>query len=60
MSARHTDAATERLIELMMLDGLTPEEAVAQTALIVALRRSLGLLGGSDVAAGNDGVKRIL
>ena len=32
VSAAHTDAATERLLEHLLLDGLTPEDAVAQTA----------------------------
>ena len=30
VSAVHTDAATERVIELLVLQGMTPEEAVAQ------------------------------
>ncbi len=32
VSAAHTDATTERLLQLLALDGLTPEEAMAQTA----------------------------
>ncbi len=32
VSAVHTDAATERVIELLALQGMTPEEAVAQAA----------------------------
>lgn len=32
VSASHTDVATERLLELLVAEGLTPEEAVAQTA----------------------------
>lgn len=32
VSASHTDRATGRLLELLELDGLTPEDAVAQTA----------------------------
>ncbi len=32
VSAGHTDRATERLLELLVDEGLTPEEAVAQTA----------------------------
>ena len=35
VSAAHTDAATERVLELLLLDGLTPEDAVAQTAAAV-------------------------
>ncbi|HLF08168.1 MAG TPA: hypothetical protein VI789_02320 [Dehalococcoidia bacterium] len=31
-SASHTDEATERLIQLTALEGLTPEEAVARAA----------------------------
>jgi hypothetical protein len=31
VSATHTDAATERLLELMLLDGLSAKRAVAQT-----------------------------
>lgn len=31
VSAAHTDAATERLLELLLLDGLTTREAVART-----------------------------
>jgi hypothetical protein len=31
VSAAHTDAATQRLLQLLALDGLTPEDAVAQT-----------------------------
>ena len=30
VSAEHTDATTERLLELLTLQGMTPEEAVAQ------------------------------
>jgi len=32
VSASHTDAATERLLELLLLEGLTPEDAVSRTA----------------------------
>jgi hypothetical protein len=32
VSADHTDAATERLLELMLVEGLAAEEAVKQTA----------------------------
>ena len=35
VSAVHTDTATERLLQLLALDGLTPEEAVAQTTAAV-------------------------
>ena len=32
VSAAHTDSATERVLELLVLQGMTPEEAVAQAA----------------------------
>lgn len=35
VSATHTDAATERLLELLLIQGLTPEDAVRQTAVEV-------------------------
>jgi len=31
VSSDHTDAATERVLELLLIDGLTVEEAVTQT-----------------------------
>lgn len=32
VSAAHTDGATERLLESLLLEGLTPTDAVSQTA----------------------------
>ena len=42
MSAAHNDTGTERLLEHLLVDGLTPGEAVAQTAAEVGPDPSYG------------------